>query len=144
MSDVEAFFSLTEENQIVAAIKSAEKNTSGEIRVHMEAGTDEVMKRAQQVFEELEMSETELKNGVLFYLGTETKQFAILGDQGIDEVVPEHFWDSTKDHVINAFKEGEFTQGLILGIEEAGEQLKRYFPYQSDDVNELSDEISKG
>ena len=90
------------------------------------------------------MSETKARNGVLFYLSTQSKQFVVLGDIGINKVVPTDFWESTKEKVINKFKQGEFTEGLIAGIKEAGAELKTYFTYQNDDVNELPDEISKG
>ncbi|GGF78324.1 TPM domain-containing protein [Wenyingzhuangia marina] len=145
MSKTKPFFTETEEQQIVTAIQKAEKNTSGEIRVHIEPTFEgDAMDRAIAVFNDLKMFETEARNGVLFYVATEAKQFVILGDDGINEVVPDLFWETTKDKVINQFKQGQFAQGLIDGIEEAGNQLKTYFKYQSDDTNELSDEISKG
>ncbi|ANW96550.1 hypothetical protein AXE80_09790 [Wenyingzhuangia fucanilytica] len=146
MSKTKPFFTETEEQQIVAAIQKAEKNTSGEIRVHIEPTFkgEDVMSRAITVFNDLKMFETDARNGVLFYVATEDKQFVILGDDGINEVVPDLFWETTKNKVINQFKQGQFAQGLIDGIKEAGNQLKTYFKYQSDDTNELSDEISKG
>lgn len=137
----------TEEDQlkITNAIRVAENNTSGEIRVHIEnhcAG--DVLDRAAYLFEKLEMHKTELRNGVLFYLAVEDRKFAILGDAGINHVVPEDFWESTKEVVIGKLKEGKYADGLAEGIVKAGEQLKTHFPHQSDDINELSDEISFG
>jgi uncharacterized membrane protein len=86
-----------------------------------------------------------LKNGVLFYICTATKSFAILGDKGINDLVAHDFWNSTKDVVIEKFKNGQYKEGLINGILEAGIQLKKHFPYNSEtDTNELSNEISKG
>lgn len=145
MSDT-SFFSQLDEDLIISAIKKAEKNTSGEIRVHIEKGdeTTDTTERAITVFGNLNMHKTAARNGVLFYLATQTKQFAIIGDDGINNVVPNDFWESTKNLVIQQFKQGEFVTGLTLGIEEAGKQLKTYFEYKSDDVNELPDEISKG
>jgi uncharacterized membrane protein len=96
------------------------------------------------VFEKLKMHETDLRNGVLFYVATESKKFAIIGDKGINEKVAADFWDCTKDIMLSHFKNGNFKQGLIDGVLRAGEQLKKHFPYQSDDINELSNEISKG
>ncbi|NJB83916.1 TPM domain-containing protein [Wenyingzhuangia aestuarii] len=140
-----SFFTKEQETLIVNAIKEAEKNTSGEIRVHLEPTFEgDVMDRAIAVFNDLKMHETEARNGVLFYVATEAKQFVILGDDGINDVVPTNFWETTKDKVINQFKQGQFAQGLVDGIQEAGQQLKTYFKYQSNDTNELSDEISKG
>lgn len=137
------FFSSDEQKQIVAAIKEAELNTSGEIRVHVESKLHgDVLDHASKVFAQLKMHKTELRNGVLFFLAVNDKQFAILGDAGINSKVPENFWDSVKDSVISKFKTGEFANGLADGILLAGEQLKKYFPYQTDDVNELDDEIS--
>jgi len=135
----------TEENklQITNAIRVAETNTSGEIRVHVEKlCKGDVLDRAAYVFEKLEMHKTELRNGVLFYLAIEDRKFAILGDAGINQKVSEDFWESTKELVVGKFKEGLIADGLAEGIIKAGEQLKEHFPYQEDDVNELSDEIS--
>lgn len=136
-------FTTEQKSKIVEAIKSAEKNTSGEIKVHIEKTCDiDVLDRAAQVFESLELHKTKLRNGVLIYLAIESKTFAILGDSGINAVVAKGFWDSTKDIMLAHFKKGEFTEGLIQGICSAGKQLKQYFAYQSDDVNEISDDIS--
>ncbi len=145
MAKTEAFLSKEDEQEIVQAIVSAEKNTSGEIRVHIEERSEKApLDRAQEVFFELHMNETKDRNGVLFYVCVADKKFAIIGDEGIDKVVESDFWDCTKDIVISNFKEANFKNGLVEGILRAGERLKKYFPYQSDDVNELSNEISKG
>lgn len=139
------FFSTDEKDDIKQAILDAELNTSGEIRVHIEnKHKGDVLKRAALIFKQLQMHKTEQHNGVLFYLAIQNRTFAIIGDSGIDGVVPEDFWESTKSLMINHFREGRFTQGLVDGIGEAGEQLKKHFPFQADDVNELSDEISFG
>jgi uncharacterized membrane protein len=145
MSKTEAFLTKEEESAIVEAIRVAEKETSGEIRVHIEKKTSKVpFDRALEVFHELGMDATELKNGVLIYLAVADKKFVICGDQGINEVVPVDFWDSTKDIMATQFKIGNFKQGLIDGITKAGEQLRHHFPYENGDTNELSNEISKG
>jgi uncharacterized membrane protein len=145
MAKTEAFLSKEDEQEIVQAIVSAEKNTSGEIRVHIEERSEKApLDRAQEVFFELHMNETKDRNGVLFYVGVADKKFAIIGDEGIDKVVESDFWDCTKDIVISNFKEANFKNGLVEGILRAGERLKKYFQYQSDDMNELSNEISKG
>lgn len=145
MAKTEAFLSKEDEQEIVQAIVSAEKNTSGEIRVHIEERSEKApLDRAQEVFFELHMNETKDRNGVLFYVGISDKKFAIIGDEGIDKVVESDFWDCTKDIVIANFKGGNYKKGLVEGILRAGERLKKYFPYQSDDQNELSNEISKG
>ena len=145
MSKSEDFLTKEEESAIVEAIRVAEKETSGEIRVHIEKTTSKVpFDRALEVFHELKMDETHLKNGVLIYLAVADKKFVICGDQGINEVVPVDFWDSTKDIMATQFKTGNFKQGLIDGIVKAGEQLRRHFPYEEGDTNELSNEISKG
>ena len=138
-------FTKEEQKQIVQAVQSAEKNTSGEIMVHIEQRCKEdVLDRAAGVFDMLGMQKTELRNGVLFYLAVKDHKFAILGDAGINEKVPTGFWDEIKDNMLEQFKKGAFTQGLSMGIIQAGEQLKTHFPYQLDDKNELSDEISFG
>ena len=145
MSKVEDFLSQQEEQAIVEAIIKAEKNTSGEIRVHIESTTDlDHYERALAVFDELKMHETEQKNGVLIYLAVADKSFVILGDEGINSIVETGFWDKTKDVMVEQFKKGDFKQGLIDGILSAGNELKKHFPWTADDTNELSNEISKG
>ena len=145
MSKTEDFLTQSEEQEIVQAIVVAEKNTSGEIRVHIEEHSEKApLDRAQEVFFKLEMEKTKDRNGVLFYVGVADKKFAIIGDKGINDVVKADFWNSTKEVVIANFKENHFKKGLVDGILKAGEQLKIYFPYQSDDVDELSNEISRG
>ena len=141
----EQFFSKRQQESIVTAIQNAELNTSGEIRVHIEPHCkQEVMERAKQVFEELNMHQTELKNGVLFYLAYLDKKFAILGDSGIHLKVTDAFWNEEKELMKTHFAKGQFTEGLCLAIEKAGQRLKEHFPYQSNDVNELSNDISFG
>lgn len=145
MSKVEDFLTAAEEQEIVESIRVAEKNTSGEIRVHLEKTTElDPYDRAMEVFKDLKMDETELKNGVLIYLAVKDKTFVICGDQGINDIVANDFWDSTKDIMVSHFKDGNFKQGLIDGILRAGEELKKYFPWSEEDTNELSNEISKG
>ena len=140
---VENFFSKEEKKQITDAIAEAELNTSGEIRLHMEDHCKiDVLDRAAYIFEKLKMHETTQRNGVLFYLAVTDRKFAILGDGGINQVVPANFWDEIKETMMGFFKEGKFTEGLSKGILMSGEQLKANFPYLSDDINELSDEIS--
>ncbi len=139
------FFTSDQKHQIISAIKDAELNTSGEIRVHIENHCKkEVLDRAAVVFASLKMHKTKLRNGVLFYLAIKDHKFAILGDGGINAVIPDDFWDKIKEMMQHKFKEGEFTVGLSSGIKMAGEQLKAHFPYQSDDINELDDDISFG
>jgi uncharacterized membrane protein len=145
MSKVEDFLTQEEEQEIVEAIRVAEKNTSGEIRVHIEKTTSiDAYERAMEVFHLLKMDETELKNGVLIYLAVKDKTFVICGDKGINDVVPNDFWDCTRDVMITQFKQENYKQGLINGIIRAGEQLQKFFPYLDGDTNELSNEISKG
>ncbi len=137
------FFSDQEKEDITLAIKNAELDTSGEIRVHIEdkcAG--DVNDRAAYLFEKLDMHKTELRNGVLFYLAIKNRKFAILGDAGINAIVPDDFWENIRDTLLNYFRENRFAEGLIEGITMAGKQLKSRFPYQQDDVNELPDDIS--
>ncbi|GAB3777905.1 TPM domain-containing protein [Spirosoma horti] len=137
-------FTPDEQKRIVEAIRQAEKATSGEIRVHVEphcANADPVQ-RAIEVFAHLGMHQTKEQNGVLFYLAYTDRKFAVLGDKGIDAKVPGDFWESTKGLLRSHFAAGNYAEGLSLGIQRAGQQLKQYFPYASDDTNELADDIS--
>ncbi|CAH0996613.1 hypothetical protein EMA8858_02745 [Emticicia aquatica] len=138
------FFSEVEKEKIIAAIKQAELNTSGEVKLHIEESCPETdpFERAKQVFLYLSLQKTAQRNGVLFYLAYGDRKFAVLGDIGIDKVVPENFWESTRDTLRLYFAQGNYSEGLQMGIKEAGFQLKKYFPYQKDDINEISDDIS--
>ena len=145
MSKVEDFLTKDEEAEVVEAIRLAEKNTSGEIRVHLEKETSIApIERAVEVFHELGMDTTQLRNGVIIYVAVKSKKFAIYGDKGINDKVDDDFWDCTKDIMVNHFKTGNNVQALVEGIHNAGEQLKKYFPFEDDDTDELSNEISKG
>ncbi len=143
MGDLRSFFSDEDEELILTAIREAETNTSGEIRVHIEktAGEDHMV-IARKAFVDLGMRNTELHNGVLFFLAIEDRRFVILGDDGINEKVPDDFWDAVRDAVITEFKQERFAQGLSEGIKLAGVQLAKFFPYQKGDDNELPDAIS--
>lgn len=139
------FFSGEEKELIKSAVKEAELNTSGEIRVHLDNRCrEDVMDRAAWWFGKLEMQKTELRNGVLFYLAVKDRKFAIIGDAGINAVTPEDFWDRIKETMAGYFAEGDFSGGLKEGILMAGQALKSKFPHQENDINELSDEISFG
>ena len=139
------FFSRQEKEDIKQAIMNAELDTSGEIRVHIEnTFSGEVMDRAAFVFKQLGMNNTRLRNGVLIYLAVKNRRFAIIGDSGINKVVPENFWNDIKSNMLNHFRENRFTEGLIEAIAATGLHLKKHFPHQRDDVNELPDEISFG
>ncbi len=143
--DVKTYLNDEQKLQIENAVRVAEQNTSGEIRVHIEKHCKgDVLDRAAYIFEKLEMHKTKLRNGVLFYVAFEDRKFAILGDAGINQKVPSDFWDEIKEEVMASFKEGMYAAGLSAGIVKAGQQLKEHFPYQKDDINELSDEISFG
>ena len=142
----EKLFSQKDRDNIIAAIQAAERETSGEIQVHIENHcSGDVMDRAAEVFETLKMHKTKDRNAVLFYLAVEDHRFAILGDSGINKVVPADFWENIKERMLLEFKKGAFTEGLRIGIEMCGSQLQAHFPYENKgDINELPDEISFG
>ena len=143
MSSARKFFTQEQQEDIRQAIIDAELDTSGEIRVHIENDCKgEVLDRALFFFHKLGMEKTAGRNGVLIYLAVKDKKFAIIGDEGIHKAVPDNFWDQIKDNMLKHFKVGQFAEGLTEAITEAGKQLKAFFPYQSDDVNELPDDIS--
>lgn len=137
------FFTKDEKAKIVQAIAAAEMDCSGEIRVHIDTHCDgDVLDRAAYVFEKLKMHKTSLRNGVLFYLAVDDHKLAVIGDAGINKLVPEGFWDCEKEVMLEHFKKSEFVEGLVKGISLAGQKLKEFFPRQHNDANELSDEIS--
>lgn len=135
-----------QEKEIIEAIAQAEANTSGEIRVHIENNCPhDPLDRAVEVFAALHMHQTKLRNGVLFYVALKSHKFAVIGDAGINAVVPDTFWDETKSLVLAEFKNGNYSAGLVKGILMAGEQLQTFFPFDSDtDTNELQNDISFG
>ncbi len=136
-------FNDEEQQQIRKAIEAAEKNTSGEIRVCIEKNcSDEVLDRAAKYFYQLDMEKTKQRNGVLVYLATVDRKFAIIGDAGINAVVPADFWDETKHAMLEQFKQGNMVEGILTGLNRAGLQLQKYFPHQLDDKNELPDDIA--
>ncbi|MDD5259446.1 MAG: TPM domain-containing protein [bacterium] len=139
------FLTREEKEKIVAAIKEAEKQTSGEIRVHLEKKTPApVLERAKELFFKLSLDKTRHKNGILIYLATREKLFAIIGDEGINQAVPAGFWDEIRDIIQKHFKDDNFSDGLVEAIQKVGEKLKAYFPYQTDDRNECPDEVNEG
>ena len=141
---MESFLSPKAEAEIVEAIREAEKDTSGEIRVHLEyEDRGDPYLRAQEVFCRLKMDNTRHRNGVLLYIAVHTHHFVLLGDRGIDRVVPPDFWNSTRDLMQEHFRRRAFKEGIIAGVRSAGRELKAHFPWRPDDQNELSDAISK-
>lgn len=143
MQTLREFFSQEDQQAILSAIREAESRTSGEIRVRIERNAgDNPMAAACAAFEKLGMGNTEIHNGVLFFLAIDDRQFVILGDDAINENVPKDFWEEVRDVVIDSFRKGLFAKGLAEGIKLAGEQLAMFFPYERTDINELPDAIS--
>ncbi len=139
------FLSKEDRDAIVAAIKEAELNTSGEIRVHVEpkCGAD-ALERAVYVFNRLKMYRTTARNGVLVYVAYESRRFCIIGDKGINDLVAPDFWDDVRKVMGDSFANADFAGGIIAAIRMTGEKLKSFFPYTDDDVNEQPDDISFG
>lgn len=144
MSKVEDFLTSDEETAVVEAIRKAEKNTSGEIRIHLEKSTStHVADRAVEVFHKLDMHKTQERNAVLIYIAVKDKQFAIYGDEGINKKVPHNFWDTIKEIILKNFKNKKYKQALVQGVTMIGNQLKSHFPHTENDINELPNDISK-
>lgn len=140
---LERFLTAQQQATVVDAVRLAERGTSGEIRIHIDRECKIApVKRAEVLFNRLGMYKTAQRNGVLIYMAVESKVFAIVGDMGINDVVPENFWTDVIEAMGNEFRKGNFTEGLCKGVLMAGEKLKTYFPYQEGDINELPDSIS--
>jgi uncharacterized membrane protein len=138
-----ALFTEEEQHRIRIAIEDAEKHTSGQIRVCIEKTcSDNVLDRAAKYFHKLEMHKTKHRNGVLVYVATVDRKFAIIGDAGINKVVPADFWDSTKEDMLEHFKLGDLVEGIVTGLKITGDHLQKFFPHNTDDTNELSDDIA--
>lgn len=139
------FFTTEEQSRLLESIKEAEKETSGEIRLHIDSACrEDVLDRAAWMFKKLGMEKTAERNGVLFYIAVRDHKYAIIGDAGINSKVPEGFWDCISELLAKNFKEGKFAEGLSEGILLAGKQLKTHFPFRKEDRNELTDELSFG
>ncbi len=139
------FLSKADQSLIVKSIESAELNTSGEIRVHIESSCKaDPVERAVYIFNKLKMFKTKDRNGVLIYIAYKSRKFSIIGDSGINSRVPANFWDDIKEKLLNSFISGDIVTGLTTAIEMSGEKLKEFFPYTKDDINEQSNEISFG
>ena len=138
-------FSQSDKNRILEAIQDAEKQTSGEIRVHADSKcSGDPIQTAISHFERLKMHETKDRNGVLIYIATRDRKLAIIGDQNINEKVSSDYWETTKNNLITAFKKGEYVNGITVAIADVGEKLKAHFPYLSDDTDELANDLSIG
>jgi uncharacterized membrane protein len=138
------FLEKLDQKRIVAAIADAEKQTSGEVRVHVQPKVTggELRDVAERTFERLGMTKTALRTGVLLFIASEENRFVILGDQGINDKVPAGFWDEIAAKLTIRFRNGEFTDGIVDAVTAAGAQLHEYFPRAADDVDELSNEIN--
>ena len=134
---------IIDNDRIKAAIKKAERRTSGEICVSVSRlFWGSVEKAADKAFARLGMTQTKERNGVLFFVVPSRRQFVVLGDQGIHAKVGQEFWRQVADRVSERFREGDFTGGLVKGIEEVGEQLGTHFPYDTaSDVDELTNDV---
>lgn len=139
------FFSEQDQQRIIRAIEEAEMRTSGEIRVHVDQKcSGDPVHKAFRLFRKLGMDRTAERNGVLFYIATDHRKLAIIGDQGIHEKVEAGFWDRIKEQMIIDFKQSSYADGLIKGIQQTGEHLGMHFPRKADDRNELSNEMTFG
>jgi uncharacterized membrane protein len=138
------FFSPVEQEKIVREIIWAEEKTSGEIRVHLDrhAGKD-ILQKAQSIFFRLGMEKTRHRNGVLIYLATDQRKFAILGDEGIHRVLPEGAWEGIKNAMQKHFHEGQFCEGICLAIRQVGEKLHTHFPAEEGPHDELPNEVTE-
>jgi uncharacterized membrane protein len=133
-------------DRVKAAVAAAERAASGEVRVSVSRFFwGSVRKAAERAFVRLGMTRTKDRNGVLFFIVPARKKFVVLGDAGIHAKVGQEFWDSLAGLMSARFKKGEFTEGLVEAIEEAGRRLAAHFPYDAAvDVNELADDVDFG
>ncbi len=132
------------ETAIIKAIEIAEKQTSGEIVVYLKKRCGEnIYEEAKKYFKQKKLFATQERNAVLIFLAYGDHKLAILGDEGINQKVPENFWQSTLDLMLSHFRENNYSEGLEKGILAIGEKLKEFFPWKEEDKNELSNEIKK-
>lgn len=138
------YLSNTEMASLVEAIKQAENQSTGEIRVHIDStSVNNNAKVAFDVFKKLGMDQTKERNAVLFHVNFEKKYLTIIGDKGIHEKVHQKFWNDLHDKITLAFSEGNYYCGLHNAILETGMELKNFFPIKDgENPNELSNEIT--
>jgi uncharacterized membrane protein len=141
-----SFFSKEDEERMVQAIRFAEKQTSGEVRLFVESHCSYIqpIDRAKELFAELKMTATKDRNGVLLYFAMKDRQMAIWGDEGIHQKMGQGFWEKEVAKILADFKREHFVEGICNMIQAVGEALKKNFPYASDDKNELDDTIVFG
>ena len=145
-SSSRSLFNPADEERIVAAIRAAEKRTSGEIRVFIESKCRFVdpVDRAAEVFFGLKMEQTEDRNGVVFYIAMKDHQLAIFGDEGIHKIVGTEFWNAEVQKILREFNAANYVDGIIEIVRDIGEALVKHFPYEQEDKNELPDNIVFG
>lgn len=132
-----------DKTQIEQGIDLLEQKTSAELRVYIEPRVQNapIFHRALQIFNALEMQQTQLRNGVLIYIAYKDHQLAIIGDESIHQFVGDAFWQQTHHMMVNEFKQNRYTEAVLLGIERIGAELAKHFPIQADDINELPNEV---
>ena len=141
--DLDSFLNEKEVKDLAAIISEAELLTSGEIRLHLEEKCNiDTQARALEVFYSLNMGNTKLKNAVLIYISYGDQKFAICGDEGIHKNVSNRFWKSLRNSLRRSFEKKDFFKGISITIMECGRQLRTYFPYQHDDINELDNHVT--
>ncbi|MES1225474.1 MAG: TPM domain-containing protein [Bacteroidota bacterium] len=141
------FFSKEENERIVAAIHKAEMMTSGEVRLFVESKCNYVdsLDRAKEIFFNLKMDQTAERNAVLVYIAMDDRQLAVFGDEGIHKKVGDEYWKDIIIKILADFKQKNYADGLTTIIQDIGEALQKYFPYNKDtDKNELPDDIVFG
>jgi Predicted membrane protein len=137
------FLSRLDHDRIVQAIKKAEAQTSGEIRVYVQRGLlkDDPLIAAQRKFQELGMQKTRERNAVLIFVAPRAQKFAVIGDEGVHQKCGAEFWQELVDTMRGHFQKENFTEALVKAIEETGSLLARHFARAKDDRDELPDEI---
>ncbi len=140
------FFTPEQQHRMVQAVQQAEKNTSGEVRIFVESKCEymDAVDRARDIFFSLKMEKTKDRNAVLLYMAIDDRQLALFADEGIYQRLGQEYWDNKAKKMINAFTKDDYTGGVCLVVEEIGQALKKEFPYQSTDKNELPDQIVFG
>ncbi len=140
------FFTAEQQHLMVQAVQQAEKNTSGEIRIFVESKCEymDAVDRAKEIFFNLKMEKTKDRNAVLLYIALDDRQLALFADEGIYQRLGQQYWDEKVKKITGAFTKDDYTGGVCHVVIEIGEALKTEFPYQSDDKNELPDDIVFG
>ena len=140
------YFNKQDQQAIAHAVAQAEQGHVGEIQVVIEghipanqAYYQNTQGRAQQLFAELGVWDTEFNSGVLLYLNLCERKVEIVIDRGIKGATQQEVWDTICANVIQLMQQQAYRQAVVQGVFEVGKVLTGFYQnVMHDSKNELS------